>query len=173
MTTLDRAFAFEQVHDAAVVIRQDLDFDMPRPVDEALDVQRAVSERRGRFATGLFDAGAERLLVSNRFHPDAAAARRRLQKNWESDAARRRCDRRRGLVCRRLTGNNRHASLTGKSTGSDFQAETFDDRGGRSDERDTRLLTRRSELRVLGKKSVAGMNGVGARRARRIQNCGN
>src|SRR5439155_24802812 len=43
------------------------------------------------------------------------------------------------------------------------------DRGGpRADEDDLRLLARRGKLRTFGEEAVAGMDGIGAARARRV-----
>src|SRR5262245_34915297 len=87
MATLNGAFAFEQIEHILVVIREHLDFDVPRPFDQALDIQRAVAERCGRFAARLFDAGRQCLFVPKRLHPDAAAACRWLQENWKAYAS--------------------------------------------------------------------------------------
>ena len=48
MPALDRALALEQVDDVAVRVGEDLDLDVPRPLDQPFDVERAVAERRGR-----------------------------------------------------------------------------------------------------------------------------
>ena len=50
MPPLDRALALEQVDDVAVVVGEDLDLDVARPLDQPLDVQRAVAERGRRLA---------------------------------------------------------------------------------------------------------------------------
>src|SRR5438270_12942455 len=72
----------------AVVISEHLYLDMPRPLDEPFDVQRAIAERGHRFVPRLIDSGSERTLIANRFHPDAAAASRWLQQDGEADLAR-------------------------------------------------------------------------------------
>ena len=50
MPALHRALALEQMYDVAVVVGEDLHLDVPRPRDQPLDVERAVAERRRRFA---------------------------------------------------------------------------------------------------------------------------
>jgi hypothetical protein len=57
MAALNRTFALEQMNDVAVVIRQNLDFDVPGALDEPFDVECAVPERRRRLATRLLDCG--------------------------------------------------------------------------------------------------------------------
>jgi hypothetical protein len=46
VTALDRAVAFAQVNDVAVRVREDLDFDVPRVFEVALDVDVRVGEVR-------------------------------------------------------------------------------------------------------------------------------
>ena len=89
MTPLNRAFALEQMDDVAVMIGEDLEFDMTRPLDQSLDVERAVTEGRDRFASGLRDRRDEDVLVARRLHPDAAAALGRLEQHGKADAPRR------------------------------------------------------------------------------------
>ena len=74
MAPLDRALALEEVDDVAVGVGEDLHFDVARPLDEPLDVQRAVAERRG----GLAPRGLHRVgdLVA-RAHRAACPCRRR------------------------------------------------------------------------------------------------
>ena len=55
MAALDRALALEQVDDVAVVVGEDLDLDVARPLDQPLDVQRAVAERGRRLAPRRLD----------------------------------------------------------------------------------------------------------------------
>jgi hypothetical protein len=43
---LQRALALEQVHHVAVVVGKNLYLDVPRTLNEPLDVERAVAERR-------------------------------------------------------------------------------------------------------------------------------
>ena len=49
---LDRAFAFEQVHDATVMVAEHLHLHVVRPFDLPFDVERAVAERRNGLASG-------------------------------------------------------------------------------------------------------------------------
>ena len=88
MPALRRAFALEEVHDVAVRVGEDLDLDVPRPLDQPLDVERAVAERRLRLAPRCASASASSPRRAHRLHPDAAAARRRLDQRREADARR-------------------------------------------------------------------------------------
>jgi hypothetical protein len=74
MTTLNGAFALEEMHDVPLGVGQNLELDVARAVDESLDVERSVAERRQRFASCLRDGGEELRLGTHGFHPDAAAA---------------------------------------------------------------------------------------------------
>jgi hypothetical protein len=44
MPPLDRAFALEQMNGVAMSVSKDLNLDVARPIDQALDVERAVAE---------------------------------------------------------------------------------------------------------------------------------
>ena len=55
MPALQRALALEQVDHVAVMVGQDLDLDVARTIDQALDVERAVAKRRQRLAPRLRD----------------------------------------------------------------------------------------------------------------------
>ena len=74
MTTLKRALTFEQVHDLPVMVAEDLDLDVARPLDQALDVEGAVAERRHRFAARRRDQ-RQRILAGR--GPCACPCRRR------------------------------------------------------------------------------------------------
>ena len=86
MAPLDRAIALEQVNDSAAAVAEHLHLDMMAPLDQALDIQRAVAERRDRFTACRLD-GIERLAgIGDPTHPLAAAARGRLDKCGQADS---------------------------------------------------------------------------------------
>ena len=51
MSALDRTLAFEQVHDVAVSVAEDLNLDVPGRFEIGFDKQRGVAERGLRFLT--------------------------------------------------------------------------------------------------------------------------
>ena len=86
MAPLDRAIALEQVNDSAVAVTENLNLDMMAPLDQALNIERAVAERRDRFAPCRLD-GIERLAgIGDPPHPLAAAACGRLDKCGQADS---------------------------------------------------------------------------------------
>ena len=74
MPPLKRALALEQVHDVAVGVGKNLDFDVPGALDQPLDVERAVAERRLGLAAGLCRGAEQRIGIAHDLHADAAAA---------------------------------------------------------------------------------------------------
>src|SRR5205085_9433965 len=78
MTALDRAFAFAEIKDVAVLVAQHLDLDMPWLLDELLDEDAVVAEAVETFALHAFEALANVRLRPGQAHALAAAARRRL-----------------------------------------------------------------------------------------------
>ena len=74
MAALDRAVALAEVDARAVAIEQDLDLDVARAVDEALEDEPVVAEGGGRLAPGRGDRVGERLGARG---PCACPCRRR------------------------------------------------------------------------------------------------
>ena len=74
---LGRAVALAQVDDVAVAVAEDLDLDMARALDELLDVERAVAERRLRLGRSRIerarDVGFARTMRMPRPPPPALA----------------------------------------------------------------------------------------------------
>ena len=88
MAALDRAFALEQMHRMAVTVGENLDLDMARTVDELLDVEPAVAERRFGLAGYGPDRGGEILFVLDQPQSLAAAAGCGLDHNRQPDLVR-------------------------------------------------------------------------------------
>src|SRR6266705_2317213 len=102
MTALDAAFPFDE-SDAVAGIEQDLHLDVPRPSEVFLEEEVRVPEVRERDATSRLERCREFGRSVDPRHPDAAAARRRLEEHripdFRRDAARlllRKSDSRRG-----------------------------------------------------------------------------
>ena len=102
MPPLRRTVALEQVHHAAVVVGEDLHLDVARVGDEPLDVERAVAERRGRFAARRLDRLVDLAGVVDVAHALAAAAGGRLDQRRQADAIDRLTNAAVGLILRRL-----------------------------------------------------------------------
>ena len=90
MPALEGAIAIPAVDDVAVRIGQDLDLDVPRPVDELLEVDAGVLERGLGLGSGRLERGCQGRLIAADPHPLAAAAGGRLDQHGVSDAARKR-----------------------------------------------------------------------------------
>ena len=58
MPPLHRAIALEQMHQIAVLVAQQLHFDVPRPPNVLFQEHIAAAEGRRRFALGLFQRRA-------------------------------------------------------------------------------------------------------------------
>src|SRR5262245_32990448 len=135
MPALNRALALEEMHDVPVMIGEDLELDVTWLVHEALDIQRAVAERRDRFAPCLRDRFGQLRRVANGFHADAAAALRRLDEYRETDAHRGCRNRRVRLIRRRFAWHHRHTGFLRQTSCRDLGSHAIDDVGGRPDER--------------------------------------
>src|SRR5439155_9835981 len=88
VTALNAAFAFAEVHQAAVLVTQDLDLDMARPSDVALEEDAVIAETGHSFALGGREVLVELLGGFYDPHAAAAAARARPDQDTEADASR-------------------------------------------------------------------------------------
>ena len=165
VTPLDRTFAFDKRQHGAVMIGQQLHFDVPRRQDAPLQIHRAVAERRLRFGA----RGAQRrwqvLGARDRPHALAAAAGHGLQHQRIADARGRlhHVGIRRLIADRLLgAGHHRHAGGDRRLARRRLAAHHGDGLGRRADEDQPGVAARGRELFVLGQEPVAGMHRVGA-----------
>src|SRR6478735_9220239 len=87
MPPLQGAVAIPTVDHATLLVGQDLDFDVPWPVDEPLDVDAGVLECRIRLVAGRLQGGGQVALVPTDPHPLAAAPGGRLDEYGIADLA--------------------------------------------------------------------------------------
>ena len=161
---LGAALAFAEVDQPAGFVTQELDFDVPRPRDQLLDVEAAVAERAlclGPAAlVGLFDLVGR----SDDAGPAAAAAGERLDDHrlalaQGGEELLRFFDRRRPI----RAAQHRYVRAGRHRTRSALVAEEFQHLGPRADEGDARVGAGGCEVRVLGQEAVAGMDRVAVR----------
>src|SRR5260370_34716465 len=83
VAALDGAVALKQMHHVALMVAEDLNFDMARALDIFLNQQRAVSKSPLRFAPGPGKGLWKLTRVADDPHPPAAASGRSLYENRE------------------------------------------------------------------------------------------
>ncbi len=167
VAALDRALALVEVDDTAVAVADDLDLDVPRPLDVALEQERVVAERRGRLAPRPLDRGLQLIRLPDDAHALAAAARRRLDQEREPDLARRPDQRGGAAVVAVVARHHRHAGRAREPLGLLLGAEPGDHLGRRPDEDEPGVAHGLGEAGVLAEEAVARVDRVGARHARR------
>jgi hypothetical protein len=89
MPALNRALALAEVDEVALRVGEDLNLDVARALDGALDVDRGVAEGRSRFGARRLEGRRQLFFRSDEAHALAAAARRGLEHNGVADRARR------------------------------------------------------------------------------------
>ena len=159
---LDAAVALTEVDAAAIAVDRDLDFDVARLVQPALEVQRVVAER----GTGLGAADVERGLEltgrPDHPHPLAAATGRRLDQERVADplAFRERV----GVVAEDAVRprDRRQAERAEEPPRRFLVREPVEDVGRRPDERQVVSPDDLGKALVLGQEAVAGMDRVTA-----------
>jgi hypothetical protein len=137
VAALDRAVPYARCPDRAVVVGDDLDLDVPRAAEQALDEDRRIGE--GANGLGLRALERRRELGLGSRHADATAAAPGGSLDHDRIA-----DRPRVLDCgvRRLhrlaaPGGHRHSGLLGEQLGPDLVAQAAHDVRRRADEGNT------------------------------------
>ena len=162
MTALDGTLALAEPDRVSVLVGQHLHFDVAGINDRFLDINFAVSERTLCLALGGFERGAQFLAGVHQAHSFAASAGRGLQHDRIADAL--------GDLlaffgrskAARSSGNEGNASLFHLLPGAGFRSHHFHGARSRTDEFQSGIGAGLSELCVLRKKAVAGMDGFGA-----------
>ncbi len=150
---LDRALALAERPHRAVRVRQDLDLDVPGLLQERLDEDGAVPERRQRLAPGRRHGLVQLGRVAHDAHAAPAAAGRRLHQHREHEIP--------GLGgLRDHRGRHGHPGLGHQDLGLDLGAHRGDGRGARADPGQARVQHGPGERGVLRQEPVAGMDGV-------------
>ena len=166
MAPLDRAFALAEVNAIAVAVGQNLDLDVARIADEALDEQPIIAKRGGGLRPGAVKALAQFAVVMGNPHALAAATGRGLDHHRIADAL----GKPRGFLgrCGRLLApHNGNAGLARNPFRPDLVAHGVNRRRRRPDEHDSRLRAGRCKTGIFGKEAIARVHGLGARRAAR------
>src|SRR5882762_10385137 len=162
VAALHRAVALAQMHHLAVGVAHDLDLDMARTRQVLLDVDLVGVEGGERFLFRERKGLRELLRVVGDTHPLAAAARRGLDDDRETDFLRDALAFLEGLDGPRRPGHRRHTLRLGERARGRLVAHLPDLVGRRADERDVGRADFLGELRVFREEAVAGMDGVGA-----------
>ncbi len=160
VAALDGALTLAQGDNVAVLVGQDLELDVTRPLDEFLHVQVAVAKGiRGLDVCRLIELG-QLCVRANDAHTASAAARRGFEDDGKANAAR--------PVQRFLfvlqhsfrTGQDRDLCLFHRLASFFLLAHQPRDFGGRSDELDVRGAANLGEVGVFAQQSISRMNGV-------------
>ncbi len=167
--TLDRAVALAQVDDVAVLVAEDLDFDMARLDHRALQDQLFAAEGVAGFRAGTDQGDRQVLRVFDQPHAAPAAARRRLDHDRETDLGSFREQRGIGLVGTLIARHAGHARRQHQAFGAGLVAHFQDGLRVRADEHQPGVQASLRKAVVLGQESVAGVYRISARAARRRQ----
>ena len=160
VAALHGAVALKQVYDVAVVVRQDLHFDVPGPLDEALEEDLVVAEGRARLAPTGLDRLVEVGRVVHHPHPPASAAPARLDHERESELLAQPPD-----LCgvgrkRARGGHDRDPGALRQGACLDLVAELLHDALGRPYPGDALAHAGIGQLGVFGEEAVAGVDRV-------------
>ena len=155
MPPLDRALALAERDDVAVLVAEQLDLDVPRPLDVALGEDAVVAERGLRLAARRLERVRQLVARAHDAHAAPAAARRRLEEQREAEL----------LRLARL--DDGHARLARDPLRLELVAAGAQRLRRRADPHEPGRVDGLGEVGVLGEEAVAGMDRVGARLLRR------
>ena len=169
MAALQRAVALAEVHDVAVLVREQLQFDVLRILEVTLCIHRAVAEICERFAPRGLEGGRDLVARAGDLETLTAAAARRLERERKPVGV---CGAQRirgiGEFVRRA-GNDGHARLGHRASCADLIAHRVDRIRVRTDPHESRARDRACERRVLGEEAVPRMHGVRVRAMRDVE----
>ena len=166
MAPLDRALALAHVHDVAVSVREDLKFDVARPLDVAFEQHAIVAEGAQRFASRRFQFRVEVFEVAHRAHAATAAPGCGFDEHRQADPLRLGAQAVRGLLLTVVSRNDGHAGVAGQLLCPCFIAGRLDRSRGRAYPHQVRVDYGLRERGLFGEETVAGMNRVGSQFAR-------
>ncbi len=147
-------------------VPEDLHLDVARAPHQLLEIHLVVAERGFRLAPGRRDELVQLRFVLHDAHAAAAAAPARFQHHGIADLCREPGS---GPFVRRQRRGRRHyrnARADRQIARLHLVAEPAQGVGRRPDENDSRGRATLGEVRVLGQKPIAGVDGVGVRLAR-------
>ena len=163
MAALDAALAFAERHHAAPVVGENLDFDVPRPLQIFLDVHRAVPKRLLRFPARRLKGAFDFTIIGDDAHAFPAAARRRFEQDGIAEPL--------GFGARfeviaqrrRRARDHRHACGLHPAACLGLVPHRLDRRSRRSDEDEPGVLAYLSKRRPLREKAVPWVHRLAAR----------
>ncbi|CAM5226496.1 hypothetical protein SNARM312S_02144 [Streptomyces narbonensis] len=155
VAALERALALAEVHHVPVGVGEDLDLDVPGPVDPPLHEQRVVAEGRARLTAGRRDLLLQDRQVPDEPHALAAAAGGRLEQDGSAQLAGRLDQFGIGGA-----GDDGHARRLHGLLRPDLVAHQGDRLGARADEDQTGVGAGPREGGVLREEAVARVHGL-------------
>ena len=162
MPPLQRAVALAEMDGVALAVAEHLDFDVARPFQIFLDIDRVVAEGGAGFGARCSQRRAGLVLASHHVHAAAAAAGGGLDDHRIADLARHLVGLRVGGEPAVGAGHDRNAELLGGALGRDLVAHQADMFGARPDEMQIVLAEDFGKARIFRQEAVARMHGVGA-----------
>lgn len=158
---LHRAIALAERDRAAAAVAENLHFEVPRMLDELLQIDARMREVRIAEPHDGVERRVELRGIAAQRHADPAAAGRALEHHRIADRIG--CgERRRDVAEQPRAGQQRDAVRGGKLARGVLEAERAHVLAARADETQAGRLARIGEARMLGQEAVAGMHGLRA-----------
>ena len=160
VTPLNGAVAFPEMQQVAVMIGQNLDFQVAGAGDVFFQEHGSVAEGRAGFVLRLFETAVEVGRLVHDAHAAAAAAHGRLDDHGIADVPGEFAGLGGGAHGRFRSGQNRDSRRSGQAASGRLIAQQFQQLRRRPDEGDAGLGAGASEDGILREEAVTGMDGV-------------
>src|ERR1039458_520767 len=170
---LNRALAFSQADDVAVLVAQHLELDVARVHDIALQVKVAVAEGGRRLRLRLPVETGQFVFIAYNAHAPPPAARRGFEDDGKTDLPRPLARFSIGGDYAVGAGKDGHTVLLHRGSSFFFFAHQPDDIGSGPDELDVTGLAHFREVGVFGKQAITRVDGVHVRDLGRADHRGN
>ena len=160
VAALDGAVALEQMHQIAVMVAQDLHFDMAGPGDELFEIDFVFAESSLGFTPCHAHSFNDAIRIGQRAHATSAAAPAGFQHHGIADALGQLFHGFRIVGQRRGGRHHRHFVGDGEISGRNLVAQIAHGLGRRADEDDAGFSTSFRQFRAFRQEAITGMNGI-------------
>ena len=161
VAALDRAVALAEVNHVAVTVREHLDLDVARILDEPLDVDRRVGEVLLTLARRGLERAGSGVRPADELHALSATPGRCLDDERVADLVAEGDDGLDGADRLDRARDDRHSGSTHGGARRRLGAHQLDRGGRRPDPREARFLDEAGKRSVLGEEAIAGVHCLG------------
>ena len=162
MAALHRAIALVEVQDVAVLVAEDLDFDVAGAANKSFQEYRVVAERGSGFAAGFLELSGKLSGLSTTRMPRPPPPKAALMMSGKPISAASSPHVSASVTGSSVPGTTGMPAFWAKSARRSLVAQQFEQLRAGADEGDARAFTGPRQRRILGQKTIARMDRIDA-----------